>query len=143
MVATNSTCSLSLMGWELALDLGDDRLDGLVDAALDGDRVAAGGDVAKAFVDDGLGEHGGGGGSVAGDVVGLGGDFLAELGAHVLVGIFELDLLGDGDAVLGDRGASPLLVEDDVASLGAEGDFDRVGDVVDAALKRASRVLIV
>jgi hypothetical protein len=43
-----------------------------------------------------------GGGAVARDVGGLGGDLLDHLGAHVLVGVVELDLLGDGDAVLGD-----------------------------------------
>jgi hypothetical protein len=32
----------------------------------------------------------------------LDGDFLDELGAHVLEGVLELDLLGDGHAVVGD-----------------------------------------
>jgi hypothetical protein len=35
------------------------------------DRVGAGGHVAETFAVDGLGEHGGGGGAVAGDVGGL------------------------------------------------------------------------
>src|ERR1019366_3420619 len=52
-------------------DVGDDSLDGLVDAALDVHGVGTGGDVPEAFGDDGLGEDGGGGGPVAGDVVGL------------------------------------------------------------------------
>ena len=77
-------------------------------------------------------QDGGGGGAVAGDVGGLGGDFLHHLGAHVLVGVFELDFLGDGDAVLGDGGRAELLVEDDVAALGAEGDLDGVGELVHA-----------
>jgi hypothetical protein len=59
---------------------------------------------------DRLGEHGRGGGAVAGHVGGLGGDLLDHLRAHVLVLVLELDLLGDGDAVLGDgRGAPGLL----------------------------------
>ena len=58
-----------------------------------------------------VGEHGGGRGAVAGDVVGLRGDFLQKLGAHVLVGVFELDFLGDGDAVLGDGGGAELLIQ--------------------------------
>ena len=64
-------------------------IDGLgaeLDALLEQHRVRAGGDVAQALVDDGLGEHGGGGGAVTGDVVGLGGGFLEQLGAHVLEG---------------------------------------------------------
>ena len=99
-------------------------LDGLVDAALEAHGVDAGGDGLEAFLDDGVGEDGGGGGAVAGDVVGLGGDFLEELGAHVLVGVLELDFLGDGNAVLGDGGGAEFLVEKDVAALGAEGDLD-------------------
>ncbi len=125
------------------LNLGNHDLDGLVDAALYGDRVAARGHVAQALVDNALGEHRGRGGAVAGDVVGLAGDFLAKLGAHVLVGVFEFDFFGDRHAVLGDRGAAPLLVEDHVAALGAEGHLDRVGDLVDASLQRTPRILIV
>ena len=56
----------------------------------------------------------------------------------LLVRVLELDLLGDGDAVVGDRGCAPLLVEDDVAALGAERDADRVGELVHARLE-ASR----
>ena len=37
------------------------------------------------------------------------------------------------------RGAE-LLVDDDVAALGAEGHLDRVGELVDAALERRARV---
>jgi len=79
-------------------------------------RVGSGGDVLEAFFVDGFSENGRRGGAVAGDVAGLGGDFAHELGADVLVRILELDLLGDGDAVLGDRGGTEFLVEDDVAS---------------------------
>ena len=98
------------------------------EAALQAHRVRAGGDVLEAFLDDRLAEHGGGGGAVTGDVVGLGGDFLGELGTDVLERVFEFDVLGDGHAVVGDRGSAELLVEDDVAALGAEGDLDRVGE---------------
>ena len=96
-------------------------LDGLVDAALERRRVGAGGDVLQAFLVDRLGENGRGGGAVAGDVAGLAGDFADELRAHVFVGIFELDFLGDGDAVLGDGRAAEFLVEDDVAAGWARG----------------------
>src|SRR5690606_31106117 len=44
------------------LDALDGGLDGLVDAALQGERAGAGGDVPQALADDGLAEHGGGGG---------------------------------------------------------------------------------
>ena len=105
-------------------------------------RVRAGGDVLEAFLDDRLAEHGGGRGAVAGDVVRLGGDLLGELGADVLERLFELDVLGDGHAVVGDGGGAELLVEDDVAALGAEGDLDGVGQGIDAAHERVAGLFI-
>ena len=119
-----------------------DATDGLVDAALEVHRRAAGGDDLEALADHRLGQHGRGGGAVTGDVVGLGGDLLGELGAEVLVRVLELDLAGDGDTVVGDRGGAPLLVEDDVAALRAERHLDGVGERVDAALEAATRVLV-
>src|SRR5262249_19780965 len=47
--------------------------------------------------------------------------------------VFEFDLLGDGDAVLGDAGRAKALVEHDVAALGAERHAHRVGENIDAA----------
>ena len=95
----------------LGLQLGDDGGDGQVDAALEVHRVGAGGNRLGAFADDRLGEHGGGGGAVAGDVGGLGGDLTQHLRAHVLELVLELDLLGDGDAVLGDAGGAERLLD--------------------------------
>ena len=66
-----------------------------------------------------------------------------HLRAHVLERILEVDLLGDGHAVLGDRGRPELLVEDDVASLRAECDLHRVSELVDAAQDRLARLLAV
>ena len=60
-------------------------------------------------------------------------DLAQHLRAHILELVLELDLLGDGDAVLGDAGRAEALVEDDVAALGAERDLHRVGEDVDAA----------
>ena len=125
---------------DILRELVDDRFDGQVDAALDLGGVGAGGDVLEAFGEDGFGVDGGGGGAVAGDVGGLGGDFLDHLGAHVFVGVFELDFLGDGDAVLGDGGRAEGFFEDDVAARGAEGDFDGAGELLHAA-KHAPRGL--
>jgi hypothetical protein len=93
-------------------------------------------------VHQGLGQDGGGGGAVAGDVVGLGGDVLGQLRAEVLVRVLELDLTGDGHAVVGDGRGAELLVEDDVAPARAEGHLDGVGELVHAALERAAGVLV-
>ena len=65
-----------------------------------------------------LGEHGRGGGAVAGDVVGLGGDFLDELGAHVLERVVELDFLGDVTPSLVTVGAPNFLSRTTLRPLG-------------------------
>src|SRR5690606_25565956 len=122
--------------------LGRDGLDGGLDAALERHRVGAGGDVAQTLADHGLGQDGRGGGAVAGDVVGLLGDLLDELGPDLLVRVLELDLLGDGDAVVRDGGGAPLLLQDDVASLGAEGELDRVSESVHSSLETAAGLIV-
>ncbi len=134
MVATSviSLSSLSSIFSAMLVQLLDDAVDGLLDAAGQGHRVGAGGERLEAFAVDGLGEDGGGGGAVAGDVAGLAGGFLDELGAHVLVGVSQLDLLGDGDAVLGDGRAAPALVDDGVAAARPEGACDGPGQLGDA-----------
>ncbi len=131
---------LDLLG--LLEQLGADGLDGLLDAPLEGHRVGAGSHVAQALADQRLGQHGRRRRAVAGHVVGLLGDLLDQLGADLLVGVLELDLLGDRDAVVGDRGGSPLLLQDDVAALGAEGDLDGIGEDVHAPLEAAPGLLV-
>ena len=126
----------------LLLQVLDDRLDGLLDAALEPHRVRAGGDVLQALADDRLGEHGRGRRAVTGDVVGRRGDLADELRALVLERVLDLDLAGDGDAVVRDRRRAELLVEHDVAALRAERHLDRVGEGVDPTLERAARVLV-
>ena len=116
------------------------RGDGLLDAALHGHRVGAGGDGLYAFAIDRLGQNGGGGGAVAGDVRGLGSHFAHHLRAHVFERVFQFDFLGYGDAVLGDGRRTEFLFDDHVAALGAESDFHGVGQKVDAAENRLSRL---
>ncbi len=119
------------------LDRGDDRL---VDAALQIHRVHAGGDVLHAFGDDRLGQHGGGGGAVAGHVGSLGSDFLDHLRAHVLELVLQLDFLRDRHAVLGDGGGAEGALQHDVAAFRAEGDLHRVGEYVHAGDHAHARV---
>ena len=126
---------LDLLG--LVLDRLDGGLDRLLDTPLEGHRVGAGRDVLHPALDHGPGEHRCRRGAVTGDVVRLGRDLLGELGAHVLPGVLELDLLGDRDTVVRDGGCAPLLVEHHVLALGPERDGDRVGELVDAGLQTA------
>src|SRR6266542_1862338 len=132
-----------LLGLEVTgvvADVLGDRLDGPLDAALEPQRVGAGGHVAEPLVHQRLRQHGGGGGAVTGDVVGLGRDFLGELGPEVLVVVLELDLLGDRHTIVVDGGRAPLLVEHDVATLGAECHPHHIGELVDTRLQRAPRL---
>ncbi|MGY4167034.1 hypothetical protein ACVIM8_001107 [Bradyrhizobium sp. USDA 4529] len=115
------------------LDVLDHGRDRGVDTALEVHRVHAGGDRLGALADDGLRQHGRGGGAVTGGIVGLGSDLAQHLRAHVLELVVELDLLGDGDAVLGDAGSAEALLDDDVAALGAERHLHSVGEHVDTA----------
>src|SRR5262249_14753054 len=72
----------------------------------------------------------------------LSGDLPDHLGAHVLELVGELDVLGDGDAVLGDARRAERLVEDDVAPLRPERHPHRVGEDVDAAQHPLARVTV-
>ena len=99
-----------LLGLGLGRDLGaqllellDDVGDGPVHPALHQHRVDAGDDRFEALVVDRLGHDGGRGRAVARHVGGLARDLLHHLGAHVLILVFQLDFLGDRDAVLGHR----------------------------------------
>src|SRR2546430_1323847 len=88
-------------------------LAGLPNAPRSGHRLGA-------LLDDRGGEHGRGGGAVARLIGGLGGDLAHHLCAHVLELVFQLDFLGDGDAVLGHARGAERFVEHHVAALGAE-----------------------
>ena len=119
----------------VGLDGLDGGVDSGLDALLDDHRVGTGGDVLHAFTNEGLRQKRCGGGTVTGDVVGLGGDFLDELRAHVLERVFELDFLRDGDTVVGDQRCAVFAVKNDVSALRAERDLDGVGKFVDTGLK--------
>ncbi len=121
----------------------DDRGDGAVDATLDAHRVVPGFDEAETLRVDRLREHGRGGGAVAGLVARLRGDLADHLRADVLELVEELDLLRDGHAVLGDDGRAVALLDDDIATLGAERHLDGVGEGVDAVENGVTGIAIV
>ena len=86
-------------------------------------------------MDHGLCQQRSGGGTVAGNIVGLGGDLLHQLCAHVLKGIGQLHFLGDADAVVGDEGSAVLLIQNNVAALGTQRDLYGIGQSVNAGLQ--------
>ena len=104
--------------FDMLVELLDRGVDGLLDAAPHGHRIAAGHDVARAFAENRPGQHGRGRRAVAGERRGLVGHLVHELGAHVLERVFQLDFLADGHAVLGDGRAAERLVDDHVAAGG-------------------------
>jgi hypothetical protein len=97
--------------------------------------VGAGRNALQAFQYDRVRQYRGGGGAVAGDIVGFGGRFLEQLRAHVLKGIFQFDFLGDRHTVVGDRRGPEFFIERDVAPFGAEGGGDRIGKDFDSLLQ--------
>ena len=116
-----------------AFDVFDDRRCRDIDAALQIHRVHSGGDQLEALLHDRGGQHRCRSCAVASKIICLRGDFAHHLGAHVLELVFEFDLLGDGDAVLGDARRAIRLVEDDIAALGPQRHLDRVVEDIDAA----------
>ena len=129
---------LDLLG--ALLEVGDDDLDRLLDAALQVHRVHAGGNRLGAFAHDGAGQNRGRRRAVAGRVVGLGGHFAHHLGAHVLELVGEFDLLRHRHAVLGRARGAEALLDDDVAALGAERHLHCIGENVDAAEHPLTRI---
>ena len=115
------------------LQLSNDPPHGVLNAALDGHGIGPGGNVLEAFVDDRLRQHDAGRGAVASGVVGLGGGFFQQLGAHVLKGVGQLNFFCDRDAVGADLRGAKLLVKHHVAAARAESDFYRVSQNVDAS----------
>ena len=93
-------------------------LGGSFDPTLQQHGVGAGSQVLETFADNRVRENGGSGGAIASDIVGLGGSFLQELGAHVLIGVFEFDFFCNGHAVMRDGGGTVFAVQGNIASLG-------------------------
>ncbi len=119
----------------------DDGGGGSFDAALELDGVGAGLDGPEAFANHRLSEHRRGCCSVACYAVGFGGDFLDELSAHVGEGISQLDLLGDGDAIVGDGRRSGELLQHRVTAFGSQSHLDRISQGVYAHFEQRSGVL--
>ena len=110
----------------------DGHFDGSFDAALECRGACAGGHRLHAFAEDGLRQHGCGGGAVARYVGGLRGDFTHHLRAHVFERILQLDFFCHRHAVLGDDRRAELLLDYRIPALGAERDLYGVCQHVDA-----------
>ena len=106
--------------------------DRLVDAAFQVHRVHAGGNKLHAFLNDGLCQHGCGGGAVTGHVGGFGSDFLDHLRTHVLELILQFDLFSDRYAIFSDSWRTIGAIQYYVAAFWAKRHFNCVGQNVHA-----------
>ena len=118
-------------------------LHGLFNALAHDHGIGPGGNIFQTLADDGLSKQGSGGRAVAGYVVGFGGDFPDQLSAHILKGVFQLHILGDGHAVVGDEGSAVLFPQDHVPALGTQGDFHGIGQLVNATLQILASILAI
>jgi hypothetical protein len=120
----------------------DGHLQAMVHSPLHGHGVEARRRQPQALPHQRLREYGRRRGAVARHVVRLRRDLLRELGAHVLKRVIQLDLAGDGHAVLGDVGGAVLLVEHDIAPPRPERHLHGVGEGIDAILQPSACSLI-
>jgi hypothetical protein len=100
------------------------------------DRVAAGSHRLEPFADQTMSQHRRGGGAVARHLAGLRRHFLEQLGAHVLERVGQLDLAGDRETVIGDRGCALAAAENHIAAAGPQRDAHRAGQLIHSAPQR-------
>jgi hypothetical protein len=89
----------------------------------------------KTLLHHGLRQHGGRRRPISRHVFGLLGDFLDELGADVLLRVFQVKLARYGDTIVGDRRHAPVPCEHHVAAFRSERDLDRCRDLVESSLE--------
>src|SRR5581483_7773118 len=109
------------------------------DPTLEQHRVRASGHVLQALVDNGLSQHRCGGRAVTRDVIGFGGGFLQKLRPHIFVWVGKFDFLRHRYAVMGHGWRTELLVEGDVAALGAKRGGNGISQLVNTVLQAAAR----
>ena len=127
----------------IGLDGLNSGVNSLADALAYNDGVGTGGHIFHTLADKRLSEHGGCGGAVAGNVIGLGRNLFDQLGAHVLKGVIQFNFLSNGDAVICDERCAELLVQNNIASLRSECYLNGIGKFVNTGLKCFASILAV
>ncbi len=115
---------------------------GLFDAQFQLNRVHPRHNRLQTLDKDRFGQHGGRRRAVASHVTGLGGDFADHPATHIFVRVFQVDFLGNRHAVFGYGWRAKALLQDHVATLGAQRDFDRLGQFGHAPPHRIAGLLI-
>src|SRR5699024_13384 len=138
---SSDVCSSDLFGFNLASLLLQglcQGCNGFINAATQCDGVCACGNIAKAFGDKRLGQHGCGGRSVASYVISALGNFFDQLGADFLVWVIEVDFTSSTYTIVGDCRSAPLLLQYHLTPSWAQGNFDRFGQGVQTRFEAAA-----
>jgi len=90
-----------------------------------------------------VGQHGGGGGAVAGSIIGFGGGLTDQGDAGVFNVVLQFNFLGDGYAVIDDLGGAELLLKHHIATLRAKGDSHGFGQDVHAPFEGPAGLLVI
>ncbi len=104
-----------------------------INATLQIHRVHAGGNRLQTFIDDSLSQNGSSGCAISGFVVGLGGNILDQLGAHILETVFQFDFFGNRNAILGDDRSTKAALQYHIAALWTKGSLYRISQGVDTS----------
>ena len=102
-------------------------LDATVNATLQVDCTGAGRNITDTLGKDRVSENRGHTGAVTDGIAGALGGLTNHLGAKILAGILELDLFGDGDAVIADQGYTEALLNENTLGFGTERDPYGIG----------------
>ena len=134
---------LALDGSAHCLDGFDCCIGGLSHALAQDDGICTCCQVLHTFVDHGLCQNSCGRGAVTCDIVGLGGNFLYELCAHVLERILEFNFLCNGNTIICDRRSAVGLIQNNVSALGSKCDLNCISEFIDTFSKRYACVCAV
>ena len=127
----------------LALDVLHHSSHGLVDTTFQVHRVGTGGHVLDTHTNDSLSQHGSGGGAVACVVVGFACHLFDNLCAHIGEVIVEFHLFGHGHTIFGDVGSAKFLVDNHVATFGAECYFHCICQRIHTLFEEFARLYII
>ena len=130
-------------GLALFLDAGHSSVHSGLNAVLHNHGIGTGSHILHTLAYQRLSQQRSSGGAVTGIVIGLGRNFLHQLGAHILKRLLQLNLLGNGHAVVGDQRCAVLLIQYHIAALGAKGNLNGVGQLVNTGLQRLASILAI
>ena len=122
----------------LSFKLFNHEINSLLNPPAEKSAISSGSYVLDALANHRTSNNGRRCGTVSGDIVCLGGNFLQKLRAHIFKRILQLDLLGNGYTVIGDCRGAELFLQNHIASFGAECDPYCIRYFIHSALHSAA-----